>query len=264
MNKRGLVLVVGGTGSGKSTTLAAMIHHRNLTSKGHIITIEDPVEYVHHSKLSLVTHREVGVDTRSWHNALKNTLRQSPDVILIGEIRDTETMELAIAFAETGHLCLATLHANNAVQTMDRIINFFPEERRNQLLMDLSVNLRSIISQRLVRTIDGKGRKAAVEILLNTPTISERIFKGEFQEIKGLMEQSKELGMLTFDAALLDLYDDGHISYEDALRNADSANELRLNIKLKSKRGEPASASTMTFSLDHTPTPKDAAAVRTQ
>ncbi len=264
MNKRGLVLVVGSTGSGKSTTLAAMIGHRNSTSKGHIITIEDPVEYVHQSKLSLVTHREVGVDTHSWHHALKNTLRQSPDVILIGEIRDAVTMELAIAFAETGHLCLGTLHANNSVQTIDRIINFFPEERRNQLLMDLSANLRSIISQRLVRTIDGKGRKAAFEILLNTPAISERIFKGEFHEIRGLMEKSKELGMRTFDAALFDLYEDGQISYEDAIRNAESANELRLNIKLKSKHGEPASASTITFSLDHSPTPKEEAAARIQ
>ena len=191
MNKRGLVLVVGGTGSGKSTTLAAMIDYRNSTSKGHIITVEDPVEYVHQSKLSLITHREVGVDTHSWHHALKNTLRQAPDVILIGEIRDAETMEHAIAFAETGHLCLGTLHANSTSQTIDRIINFFPEERRNQLLMDLSANLRSIVSQRLVRTVDGKGRKAAIEILLNTPSISERIFKGEFHEIKGLMDKSR-------------------------------------------------------------------------
>jgi twitching motility protein PilU len=262
MNKRGLVLVVGGTGSGKSTSLAAMIDHRNSTSKGHIITVEDPVEYVHQSKLSLITHREVGVDTHSWHHALKNTLRQAPDVILIGEIRDAETMEHAIAFAETGHLCLGTLHANSTNQTIDRIINFFPEERRNQLLMDLSANLRAIVSQRLVRTMDGKGRKAAIEILLNTPTISERIFKGEFHEIKGLMEKSRELGMRTFDWALFELYNDGHIAYEEAIRNADSANELRLNIKLRSARGEPASASTMTLTLDHMPTPEEEKAAR--
>ena len=241
MNKRGLVLVVGGTGSGKSTSLAAMIDYRNRTSKGHIITVEDPVEYVHQSQKSLVTHREVGVDTHSWHHALKNTLRQAPDVILIGEIRDAETMEHAIAFAETGHLCLGTLHANSTNQTLDRIINFFPEERRNQLLMDISANLRALISQRLVRTEDGKGRRAAIEILLNTPTIADQIFKGEFNEIKGVMERSRELGMRTFDWSLFELYNDGHISYEEALRNADSANELRLNIKLKSQRGLPAS-----------------------
>ena len=242
MTKRGLVLVVGATGSGKSTSLAAMIDHRNSTSSGHIITIEDPIEYVHRSKSSLVTHREVGVDTHSWHEALKNTLRQAPDVILIGEIRDAETMEHAITFAETGHLCLGTLHANNANQTLDRIINFFPEERRNQLLMDLSANLRAIISQRLVRTSDGVGRKAAIEILINTPTIADRIFKGEFHELKAIMSKSRELGMRTFDWALFELYNDGHISYEEAIRNADSANELRLNIKLKSPRGEPTSA----------------------
>ena len=262
MNKRGLVLVVGGTGSGKSTTLAAMIDYRNSTSKGHIITVEDPVEYVHQSKLSLITHRVVGVDTHSWHHALKNTLRQAPDVILIGEIRDAETMEHAIAFAETGHLCLGTLHANSTSQTIDRIINFFPEERRNQLLMDLSANLRSIVSQRLVRTVDGKGRKAAIEILLNTPSISERIFKGEFHEIKGLMDKSRELGMRTFDWALFELYNDGHISYEEAIRNADSANELRLNIKLRSERGEPASAAATSLSLDHMPTPAEEAAAK--
>ncbi len=262
MNKRGLVLVVGGTGSGKSTSLAALIDHRNRTSKGHIITVEDPVEYVHQSKQSLITHREVGVDTHSWHHALKNTLRQAPDVILIGEIRDAETMEHAIAFAETGHLCLGTLHANSTNQTIDRIINFFPEERRNQLLMDLSANLRAIVSQRLVRTIDGKGRKAAIEILLNTPTIAERIFKGEFHEIKGLMEKSRELGMRTFDWALFDLYNEGHIAYEEAIRNADSANELRLNIKLRSTRGEPASASSMSLTLDHMPTPEEEEAIK--
>jgi twitching motility protein PilU len=240
MTKRGLVLVVGGTGSGKSTTLAAMIDHRNRTSKGHIITVEDPVEYVHAPKGCLITHREVGVDTHSWHAALKNTLRQAPDVILIGEIRDTETMEHAIAFAETGHLCLGTLHANNANQAIDRIINFFPEERRGQLLMDLSSNMRSIISQRLVRTADGKGRKAAIEVLINTPSLAEKIREGEFHEIKAIMTKSRELGMMTFDDALFDLYDAGHIAYDEAIRNADSANELRLNIKLKSKRGEPA------------------------
>ncbi len=244
MTKRGLVLVVGGTGSGKSTTLAAMIDYRNANSAGHIITVEDPVEYVHRNKNCLVTHREVGVDTHSWHNALKNTLRQAPDVILIGEIRDTETMEHAIAFAETGHLCLGTLHANNANQTMDRIINFFPEERRNQLLMDLSSNLRAIVSQRLVRTEDGKGRKAAIEILLNTPTIAEMIFKGNFHAIKEIMQKSRELGMCTFDQALYELYNKGYISYEEALRNADSANGLRLQIKLRGERGEPAAGAT--------------------
>ena len=254
MNKRGLVLVVGATGSGKSTSLAAMIDHRNRTSAGHIITIEDPVEYVHASLKSLVTHREVGVDTHSWHHALKNTLRQAPDVILIGEIRDAETMEHAIAFAETGHLCLGTLHANNANQTLDRIINFFPEERRNQLLMDLSANLRAIVSQRLVRTQDGEGRKAAIEILLNTPTISERIFKGEFHELKAIMGKSRELGMRTFDWALFELYNDNHISYEEAIRNADSANELRLNIKLRSPRGEPAMSSALSLSIHEGPT----------
>ncbi len=249
MQKRGLVLVVGGTGSGKSTTLAAMIDQRNRTSAGHIITVEDPVEYVHESKMSLITHREVGIDTHSWHHALKNTLRQAPDVILIGEIRDAETMEHAIAFAETGHLCLGTLHANSANQTIERVINFFSEERRNQLLMDLSANLRAIIAQRLVRTEDGKGRKAAIEIMLNTPTIAERIFKGEFTELKSIMTKSRELGMRTFDAALFDLYDDKSIAYEEAIRNADSANELRLNIKLKSTRGEPPSAASAGLSL---------------
>ena len=239
MTKRGLVLVVGGTGSGKSTTLAAMIDHRNANSAGHIITVEDPVEYVHKNKSCLITHREVGVDTHSWHHALKNTLRQAPDVILIGEIRDTETMEHAIAFAETGHLCLGTLHANNANQTLDRIINFFPEERRNQLLGDLSSNLRAIISQRLVRTEDGKGRKAAIEILLNTPTIAEQILKGQFHAIKEVMGKSRELGMRTFDQALFDLYNAGHIGYDEAIRNADSANELRLQIKLRGERGQP-------------------------
>ena len=238
MTKRGLVLVVGATGSGKSTTLAAMIDHRNRSSAGHIVTVEDPVEFVHQSQQSLITHREVGIDTKSWHNALKNTLRQAPDVILIGEIRDTETMEHAIAFAETGHLCLGTLHSNSANQTIDRIINFFSEERRKQLLMDLSGNLRAIISQRLVRTHDGKGRRAAVEILINTPTIADKLIKGEFHEIKPVMQKSRELGMSTFDQSLFDLYNDGAISYDEAIRNADSANELRLNIKLNSTRKE--------------------------
>jgi twitching motility protein PilU len=249
MTKRGLVLVVGGTGSGKSTTLAAMIDHRNANSAGHIITVEDPVEYVHKNKGCLITHREVGVDTHSWHHALKNTLRQAPDVILIGEIRDTETMEHAIAFAETGHLCLGTLHANNANQTLDRIINFFPEERRNQLLGDLSSNLRAIVSQRLVRTEDGKGRKAAIEILLNTPTIAEMIMKGSFHSIKEIMAKSRELGMRTFDQALFDLYNAGDISYDEAIRNADSANELRLQIKLRGERGKPDGAGAGGFNL---------------
>ena len=247
MEKRGLVLVVGGTGSGKSTSLAAMIDYRNENSAGHIITVEDPVEYVHKHKKSMITHREVGVDCHSWHNALKNTLRQAPDVILIGEIRDTETMEHAIAFAETGHLCLGTLHSNNANQTLDRIINFFPEERRNQLLMDLSSNMKAIISQRLIRTQDGKGRRAAIEIMLNTPLMSDLILKGEFHELKAIMAKSRELGMQTFDQALFDLYNEGEISYEEALRNADSTNELRLQIKLKSNRQDstaPASEAT--------------------
>ena len=263
MNKRGLVLVVGGTGSGKSTSLAALIDHRNSTSKGHIITVEDPVEYVHQSKQSLITHREVGVDTHSWHHALKNTLRQAPDVILIGEIRDAETMEHAIAFAETGHLCLGTLHANSANQAIDRIINFFPEERRSQLLMDLSSNLRSIVSQRLVKTVDGNGRRAAIEILLNTPTVADKIFKAEFHDIKGVMEKSRELGMRTFDWALFELYNEGHISYEEAIRNADSVNELRLNIKLRSAKGEPESATAgIALSIYNGPTPEETEAIR--
>jgi twitching motility protein PilU len=236
MTKRGLVLVVGATGSGKSTSLAAMIDHRNKNSAGHIVTVEDPVEFVHTSQQSLITHREVGIDTRSWHNALKNTLRQAPDVILIGEIRDTETMEHAIAFAETGHLCLGTLHSNSANQTIDRIINFFSEERRKQLLMDLSSNLRAIISQRLVKTADGKGRRAAIEILINTPIVADKLLKGEFHEIKAIMGKSRELGMKTFDWSLFELYNDGSISYDEAIRNADSANELRLNIKLNGTR----------------------------
>lgn len=235
MTKRGLVLFVGGTGSGKSTSLAAMIDYRNQNSHGHIITIEDPVEYVHPHKNCLISQREVGVDTESWEAALKNTLRQAPDVILIGEIRDRETMEHAIAFAETGHLCLGTLHANNSNQAMDRIINFFPEERRQQLLMDLSLNLKAVVSQRLIPLREGKGRAAAVEVLLNSPLISDLIFKGEVHGIKEIMKKSRELGMQTFDQALFDLYEAGRISYEDALRFADSTNEVRLNIKLNGK-----------------------------
>src|SRR6201996_148599 len=253
MTKRGMVLVVGATGSGKSTSLAAMIDHRNRSSPGHIITIEDPVEFIHQSQMSLMTHRDVGIDTHTWHHALKNTLRQAPDVILIGEVRDAETMEHAIAFAETGHLCMSTLHSNSASQTLDRIINFFPEERRKQLLMDLSSNLKSIISQRLVRKEDGSGRIAAIEILLNTPTIAEKIFTGAFNEIKGIMGRSRELGMCTFDWALFDLYDARVISFEEAIRNADSANELRLNIKLKSKRGEPSAFGESSLSIDMGP-----------
>jgi twitching motility protein PilU len=241
MTKRGLVLVVGATGSGKSTSLAAMIDHRNRNSAGHIVTIEDPVEFIHQSQSCLVTHRDVGIDTHSWHHALKNTLRQAPDVILIGEIRDAETMEHAITFAETGHLCMSTLHSNSSSQTLDRIINFFPEERRKQLLMDLSSNLKGIISQRLVRTEDGKGRIAAIEILLNTPIVADKLLKGEFHELKQIMGKSRELGMRTFDWSLFELYDAQIISYEEAIRNADSANELRLNIKLNSKRPDPAS-----------------------
>ena len=235
MSKRGLIIFVGGTGSGKSTSLAAMIGYRNENSYGHIITIEDPVEYVHDHKNCVITQREVGVDTDSWDNALHNTLRQAPDVILIGEVRHRETMEHAIAFAETGHLCMCTLHANSTNQALDRIINFFPEERRAQLLMDLSLNIRAIISQRLVPLKDGKGRRAATEILLASPLISDLIFKGEVHEIKSIMSKSRELGMQTFDQALFDLYELGDIGYEDALRNADSVNELRLNIKLNSK-----------------------------
>ncbi len=256
MTKRGLVLVVGATGSGKSTSLAAMIDHRNRSTAGHIITVEDPVEFVHQSQLSLVTHREVGIDTHSWRHALKNTLRQAPDVILIGEIRDRETMEHAMAFAETGHLCLGTLHANSANQTIDRIINFFPEERRNQLLMDLSSNLRAVISQRLIRTEDGKGRKAAIEILINTPIVTEKLLKGEFHELKTIMGKSRELGMRTFDWALFELYNDGFIAYDEAIQNADSGNELRLNIKLNGTRAESSSGSQPGLSL-HAPPQQD-------
>ncbi len=236
MNKRGLCIVVGGTGSGKSTTLAAMIGHRNANSRGHIISIEDPVEYVHPHDGCVITQREVGVDTETWHAALKNTLRQAPDVILIGEIRDRETMEYGIQFAETGHLCLATLHANSANQAMDRIINFFPEERRQQLLMDLSLNTKAFIAQRLIPREGGIGRIAAMEIMLNTPLVQDLIFKGEVGQIKEIMSKSTRLGMQTFDQALFYLYEDGIISYEEAMRNADSKNELRLRVKLESKR----------------------------
>jgi twitching motility protein PilU len=236
MNKRGLCIIVGGTGSGKSTTLAAMIGHRNYNSRGHIVSIEDPIEYVHPHHGCVITQREVGVDTESWHAALKNTLRQAPDVILIGEIRDRETMEYGIQFAETGHLCLATLHANSANQALDRIINFFPEERRQQLLMDLSLNTKAFISQRLVPREGGIGRVAAMEIMLNTPLIQDLIFKGEVGQIKEIMAKSTRLGMQTFDQSLFVLYEDGAITYEEAMRNADSKNELRLRIKLESKR----------------------------
>ena len=251
MSKRGLCILVGATGSGKSTTLAAMVDYRNENSYGHIITIEDPVEFVHAHKNCVVTQREVGLDTDSWEIALKNTLRQAPDVILMGEIRDRETMEHAVAFAETGHLCLATLHANSANQALDRIINFFPEERRAQLLMDLSLNLKSLISQRLVPKQDGKGRSAAVEVLLNTPLISDLIFKGEVSEIKEIMKKSRNLGMQTFDQALFDAYESNIISYEDALRNADSLNDLSLQIKLNSQRGksQDLSAGTENFAI---------------
>jgi twitching motility protein PilU len=238
MTKRGLVILVGATGSGKSTSLAAMVDWRNENSFGHIITIEDPVEFVHPHKNCVVTQREVGLDTDSWEAALKNTLRQAPDVILMGEIRDRETMEHAVAFAETGHLCMATLHANSANQALDRIINFFPEERRTQLLMDLSLNLRAMVSQRLVPNQDGKGRFAAVEIMLNTPLISDMIFKGEVSEIKEIMKKSRNLGMQTFDQALFDGFENSKITFEDALRNADSVNDLRLQIKLNSQRAK--------------------------
>ncbi|MBQ0930157.1 PilT/PilU family type 4a pilus ATPase [Ideonella alba] len=236
MTKRGLVILVGGTGSGKSTSMAAMIDWRNENAHDHIITVEDPVEFVHPHKNCIVTQREIGIDTDDWDVALKNSLRQAPDVILMGEIRDRKTMELAIAFAETGHLCMATLHANSANQALDRIINFFPEERRDQLLMDVSLNLKGLISQRLIPRQEGKGRIAAVEIMLNTPLMADLIFKGQVGEIKELMKRSREHGMQTFDQALFDLYESHAISYEDALRNADSVNDLRLQIKLDSKR----------------------------
>ncbi|TMH50877.1 MAG: PilT/PilU family type 4a pilus ATPase [Betaproteobacteria bacterium] len=248
MTKRGLVIMVGATGCGKSTTLAAMVGYRNENSHGHIITIEDPIEFTHPHKGCLITQREVGVDTVNWLTALKNTLRQAPDVILIGEVRDRETMDHAVAFAETGHLCLATLHANSANQALDRVINFFPEERRQQLLMDLSLNLRGFISQRLIPLKEGKGRCAAVEIMLNSPLISDLIFKGEVHEIKEIMKKSRELGMQTFDQSLFDLFEAGKISYEDALRNADSVNDLRLQIKLYSKEAKNRD---MTQGIEH-------------
>jgi len=254
MTKNGLIIMVGGTGSGKSTSLAAMIDYRNANSYGHIITIEDPIEYVHPHKNCVIMQREVGVDTDDWDIALKNTLRQAPDVILLGEIRDRETMEFGVAFAETGHLAMATLHANSSNQALDRIINFFPEERKTQLLMDLSLNLKAVISQRLVKTPDGKGRHAAIEILLNSPLISDLILKGEVHEIKGIMAKSNELGMKTFDQALFDLYEADKISLEEALRNADSMNELRLRIKLEGKaaKGKDAQEGLDHLSLEET------------
>ncbi len=248
MTKRGLVIFVGGTGSGKSTSLAAMVGYRNENSQGHIITIEDPIEYVHEHNKCIITQREVGVDTDGWFSALKNTLRQAPDVILIGEIRDREPMDYAIAFAETGHLCLSTLHANSANQALDRIINFFPEDRRDQLLMDLSLNLKAFISQRLLPRREGKGRVAAVEIMLNSPLISDLIFKGAVHEIKEVMAKSRELGMQTFDQHLFELYEAGLITYEDALRNADSLNDLRLKIKL---HGQESKDRDIMSGLDH-------------
>ncbi|MBK9447506.1 MAG: PilT/PilU family type 4a pilus ATPase [Betaproteobacteria bacterium] len=250
MTKRGLIIFVGGTGTGKTTSLAAMVDYRNANSYGHIITIEDPIEYVHDHKNCIVTQREVGIDTDNWEAALKNTLRQAPDVILMGEIRDRQTMDYAVAFAETGHLCLATLHANSANQAIDRIINFFPEERRPQLLMDLSLNLRAMVSQRLIPKKDGKGRAAAVEIMLNSPLISDLIFKGEVHEIKEIMKKSRELGMQTFDQALFELYEAGKITYEDALRNADSVNDLRLQIKLYGKESKDRDLTTGIGHLD--------------
>jgi len=248
MTKRGLVVFVGGTGSGKSTSLAAMVGHRNEHSYGHIITIEDPVEFMHAHKNCVVTQREIGVDTDSWEIALKNTLRQAPDVILIGEIRDRETMDYAIAFSETGHLCMSTLHANSTNQALDRIVNFFPEDRRQQLLMDLSLNVRAFVSQRLLPNSNGVGRVAAIEVMLNSPLISDLIFKGEVHEIKSVIARSRELGMQTFDQALFDLHEAGKVSYEDALRNADSVNDLRLRFKLESKLAKDKDASS---NLEH-------------
>ncbi|MEO8014359.1 PilT/PilU family type 4a pilus ATPase [Polaromonas sp.] len=251
MAKRGLAILVGATGSGKSTTMAAMLDWRNEQSYGHILTIEDPVEFVHLHKNCVVTQREVGLDTDSWASALKNSMRQAPDVILMGEIRDRESMEHALAFSETGHLCLATLHANSANQAMDRIINFFPEERRTQLLMDLSLNLKAVVSQRLVPRQDSKGRFAAVEVMLNSPLISDLIFKGDVSEIKEIMKKSRNMGMQTFDQSLFDAFEGNHIQYEDALRNADSVNDLRLQIKLYSQRAKSTdlSAGTEHFAI---------------
>jgi len=242
LTKRGLVIVVGATGCGKSTTLAAMVHHRNMNTRGHIVTVEDPVEYVHPHGRCVVTQREVGVDTENWQSALKNTLRQAPDVIMIGEIRERETMEYGIQFAETGHLCLATLHANSANQALDRIINFFPEEKRNQLLMDLSLNMKALISQRLIPRQSGDGRIAAVEVMLQSPLISDLIFKGEVIRIKEIMAKSTRLGMQTFDQDLFSLYENRKISYDEAMLNADSKNELRLRVKLESKRDKTVAA----------------------
>lgn len=254
LTKRGLVIMVGGTGSGKSTSLAAMVNHINENYYGHIITLEDPIEYVHPHKKCIITQREIGLDSESWAVALKNTLRQTPDVILMGEVRDRESMEHAIAFAETGHLCMCTLHANSSNQAMDRIINFFPEERRSQLLMDLSLNLKGVISQRLLRTPDGKGRVAAIEILLNSPLISDLILKGEIHEIKEIMKKSREEGMITFDQALFELYEADRIEFDEAMRNADSENELRLKIKLE---GKAAKEGGKLEGLDHLVLEKD-------
>lgn len=246
MTKRGLIIFVGATGTGKSTSLAAMIGYRNQNSSGHIITIEDPIEFVHKHEGCIVTQREVGIDTDSWENALKNTLRQAPDVIMIGEVRTREGMDHAIAFAETGHLVLCTLHANNANQAMDRIINFFPEDRRSQLLMDLSMNIKGVVAQQLVPTPDGKGRKVAMEILLGTPLVQDYIRDGEIHKLKEVMKESTNLGMKTFDQALFELYQAGEISYEDALRFADSQNEVRLKIKL----GQGGDARTLSAGMD--------------
>jgi twitching motility protein PilU len=254
MSRRGLVVLAGGTGSGKTTTMAAMVDWRNENAQDHIVTVEDPIEFVHHHKNSIVTQREVGLDTEGWAVALKNSLRQAPDVILMGEIRDRETMDQAIALSETGHLCLATLHANNANQALDRIVNFFPEERRPQLLMDLSLNVRAIVSQRLLARESGQGRVAAVEILLNSPLITDLIFKGEVAEVKEVMKRSREIGMQTFDQALFDLYEANAISYEDAVRNADSVNDLRLQIKLNGKR---SSQPNLTRGTEHLKVMKD-------
>ena len=245
MSKRGLIIMVGATGSGKSTTLAAMIDHRNQNSRGHIITIEDPIEFTHNHKNCIVTQREVGVDTDNWGAALKNTLRQAPDVIFMGEIRDRETMEYALQFAETGHLCMATLHANNANQAIDRVLNFFPEERKQQTLMDLGMNLRAMVSQRLIPKIGG-GRVPAIEILINTPLVSDKILKGETSDLKELMKKSKESGMLTFDGYLYQLYKEGRITFEDGYRNADSANEYRLMVKLDSSNASEDTATAVT------------------
>ena len=248
MSKNGLVIVVGGTGAGKTTSIAAMLDHRNAHSHGHIITIEDPIEFVHPHKNCVIMQREVGIDTEDWDIALKNAFRQAPDVVLLGEIRDRETMEFGLAFAETGHLAMATLHANSANQALERVTNFFPEERKPHLLMDLSLNLKAIISQRLLKTVNGEGRVAAIEVLLNSPLISDLILKGDIHEIKGIMAKSNELGMKTFDQALFELYEADHISYEDALRAADSMNELRLKIKLE---GKAAKGRDKLAGLDH-------------